>query len=398
MDPQRPMNLPLPLADAATRPRPPSRTGTLLHTVHRVRTSGFIMGFAIFGAHMLGRDEPPLAWVLLALQFFVYPHLLHWRARRAPQAMQAVLGNFLIDGLVMGLWAGYLGYPLWISFTALTSNLVSITLYGGLRRALEALALFFSGGLLWFTLHGQPLQLETDGAVTVLCIVGLTLFLLMAASTAFHRNRKLQDIRVALRESEQALHHANDSLQTQLQAIHVLQEKLRDQAHHDPLTGLYNRRYLDDTLVRELARCQREGQPLSLLLIDLDHFKQINDTYGHLAGDAVLKQVAGMLSEQARTSDVVCRFGGEEFLLLLPNMAQTAARERAEQWRSAFAGQIVHFGEFRMQATLSIGVATYPGHGTTPQALIRNADRALYRAKTEGRDRVIVADPSDLAP
>lgn len=375
-------------------PMPQARTETLLHTVHRVRTSGFVMGFAIFAAHLQGQGHPWLVWGLLVLQFFVYPHLLHWRARRAPQAMQAVLGNFLIDGFVMGLWAGFLGYPLWISFAVLACNLVSITLYGGLRYALQALVLFFSGGPLWFALSGGSLQLQTSASVTALCIVGLTLFLLMATNTAFHRNRKLQAIRSALGESEQALHHANSALQTQLQAIHVLQEKLSEQAHRDPLTGLYNRRYLDDTLARELARCQREGLPLSLMLIDLDHFKQINDTYGHLAGDEVLKQLAAMLSAQARTSDVVCRFGGEEFLLLLPNMTQAAALERAEQWRTEFAAHSIRFGEFRMQATLSIGVASYPGHGTTPQALTRSADDALYRAKTAGRNRVMLAGAS----
>lgn len=385
------MTTPAPLAGTAAAAAP-DRPDTLLHTVHRVRTSGFVMGFAIFAAHLRGQDTPWLVWGLLALQFFVYPHLLHWRARRAPQAMQAVLGNFLIDALAMGLWAGFLGYPLWITFALLSCNLVSITLYGGLRYALQALVLFFSGGLLWWALNGQTLQLETRWPVTVLCIVGLTLFLLMATSTAYHRNRKLLAMRAALRESEQALHHANDSLQTQLQAIHVLQEKLSEQAHRDPLTGLYNRRYLDDTLARELARCQREGLPLSLMLIDLDHFKQINDTYGHLAGDEVLKQLAAMLSARARTSDVVCRFGGEEFLLLLPAMTQATALERADQWRQEFAAHSIRFGELHMQATLSVGVATYPGHGTTPQALIRSADDALYRAKTGGRNRVVLAE------
>lgn len=369
----------------------PARAETLLHTVHRVRTSGFVMGFAIFAAHMQGRDYGLLVWSLLVLQFFAYPHLLHWRARRAPHAMQAVLGNFLIDGFAMGLWSAFLGYPLWISFAMLTCNVVSITLYGGLRYALQAMALFFLGGPLALGLTGRPLQLETDGPVTVLCIVGLTLFLLMATHTAYLRNRKLQDIRVALRESEQALHSANDSLHLQLQAIHTLQEKLQEQAVRDPLTGLYNRRYLDDVLTRELTRCQREGQPLSLMLIDLDHFKQINDTYGHQAGDEVLRQLAAMLRSAARSSDVACRFGGEEFVLLLPNMPQPMARERAEQWRTRFAASSISFGEFRMQATLSIGIATYPGDGTSPQALIHSADRALYRAKTEGRNRVALA-------
>lgn len=365
---------------------------TLPRMIHRVRASGFVMGFVIFTVHMQGKDYSALAWGLMLLQFFVYPHLLHWRTRRAANPMQAELGNFLIDAGTMGLWAAGLGYPLWITFALLTCNVVSITLYGGSRNALQAIAIFFLGGLLWVVLTGQPIDLHTDWPVTALCSVGLTIFLLMASNTAFHRNRKLQEIRSALRQSEQALHSANDALQQQLSEIHGLQRQLHEQANRDPLTGLYNRRYLDTTLARELARCQREGQPLSLMLIDIDHFKRINDSYGHQAGDEVLKQLADMLNAQARSADVVCRFGGEEFLLLLPNMPPATALARAEQWRRDFAASSIAFGEFRMQATLSIGLASYPGHGTTPQALIRSADHALYRAKTEGRNRVIMAD------
>jgi|APLak6261670569_1056079.scaffolds.fasta_scaffold01452_4 diguanylate cyclase len=382
----------------ATNTMRPSSGLTLPTMIHRVRASGFVMGFVIFTTHMLGKDYSPLVWGLMLLQFFAYPHLLHWRTRRAAKPMQAELGNFLIDALVMGLWSAGLGYPLWITFAMLTCNIVSIALYGGSRSGLEAIAIFFGGGLLWVALTGQAVDLHTDWPVSVLCITGLTIFLLMAANTAFHRNRKLQEIRVTLRENEQALHHANAALQQQLLEIHALQDKLHEQVNRDPLTGLYNRRYLDDTLVRELARCQREGRPLSLMLIDLDHFKRINDTYGHQAGDEVLKQLAAMLSAQARSGDVACRFGGEEFLLLLPNMPQAVALERAEQWRQDFAASTIAFGEFRMQVTLSIGLSTYPGHGTSAQALIRSADHALYCAKSEGRNRVVVADLSALMP
>jgi diguanylate cyclase len=346
--------------------------------IHYVRASGFVMGFAILAAHMLGKGYSALVWGLLVLQFFVYPQLLQWRTRRSANPMQAVLGNFLIDGFTMGLWAAGLGYPLWISFTLLACLVVSITLYGGSRSAGQGIFLFFLGGVLWVALTGQPIDLHTDWPATLLCVVGLTIFLLMSTNTAYLRNLKLREIRAALRQSEQDLHSANDSLQQQLKAIHALQGQLHEQANRDPLTGLYNRRYLDSTLEREL--------------IDIDHFKQINDTYGHQAGDEVLKQLAALLTEQARAADVPCRFGGEEFLLLLPNMPQNVALERAEQWRNAFAATTIAFGEFRMQVTLSFGIATYPGHGISAAELIRCADHALYRAKKEGRNRVVVFD------
>lgn len=376
----------------ATSPGAAKPSNTLLLMIHRIRSIGFVMGFGIFAAHMAGRDYSALVWFLLVLQFFVYPHVLHWRARTASNPLQAALTNFMIDSVSMGLWSAGLGYPLWISFTVFTCNIVSITLYHDTRGAAKAIVLFLLSGALWVALTGQPIDLETGWLATWLCVVGLTIFLLMVTHMTFGRNLKLRDTREQLLKSEQALHEANRALQQQLSEINKLQVLLSEQANRDPLTGLFNRRYLDSTLERELARSKREGQPLSLILIDIDYFKQINDTYGHLAGDAVLKEMAGMLETQARLADVACRYGGEEFLMLLPNMPQAKAVERAQQWRTDFAATTIKFGEFRMQVTLSLGIATYPGHGTTAEALIQCADDALYRAKTEGRNRVVVCE------
>ena len=366
----------------------------LLRMIHRIRAGGSVMGFVILGSHLLGRNDGPLVWTLLALQFLVYPHLIHQYAIRSANPSRAGLHNFLLDALLLGLWSAGLGYPLWISFTLFACNMVSVMLYHGVRGTLLAVALFILPGLAWLLLAGKTPAPYTSGLTTALSIVGLSGFLLMVTRMTFQRTLKLRDTREALRHSEQALQAAHEELQGRFAEIQALQTQLSEQASRDPLTGLYNRRYLDTTLERELARCQREGQPLTLMLIDLDHFKRINDTWGHQAGDEVLRQLADMLESHARLADVACRYGGEEFLLLLPNMPLKNAVERAEQWRIAFANATVAFGEFRMQATLSIGISTYPGHGTTAQLLIHNADRALYRAKAEGRNRVVVYDPT----
>lgn len=362
--------------------------------IHRIRAGGSVMGFVILGSHLLDRHASPLLWTLLALQFLVYPHLIHPYAVRSANPSRAGLHNFLLDALLLGLWSAGLGYPLWISFTLFACNIVSVMLYHGVRGTLLAVALFILPGLAWLLLAGKTPDPHTSGLTTALSIIGLSVFLLMVTRMTFQRALKLRDTREALRHSEQALQAAHEELQGRFDEIQALQTRLSEQANRDPLTGLYNRRYLDTTLERELARCQREGQPLTLMLIDLDHFKRINDTWGHQAGDEVLRQLADMLESHARLADVACRYGGEEFLLLLPNMPLEIAVARAEQWRIAFANATVAFGEFRMQATLSIGIATYPGHGTTAQLLIHNADRALYRAKAEGRNRVVVYDPT----
>ena len=168
-------------------------------------------------------------------------------------------------------------------------------------------------------------------------------------------------------------------------------EKLRQQSIRDPLTGLFNRRYLDDSLERELSRAKRDGLPLSLLMIDIDFFKKLNDTHGHQAGDEVLKRLGQLICNGARSADLPCRYGGEEFLLVLPTMSLESAAERAEHWRLTFANEQIAFAGTLLSATLSVGVAAFPGHGMTADELIRAADQALYAAKNSGRNRVVVA-------
>lgn len=172
----------------------------------------------------------------------------------------------------------------------------------------------------------------------------------------------------------------------------TLREELRQQALRDPLTGLYNRRYLDDTLHREVRRAERSGEPLSLLLLDIDHFKSCNDTFGHDAGDTVLKRLGDLLSGWTRAGDVVSRYGGEEFVALLPQTDAETAVYRADTLRRQFeALAITHEGRALGSWTISAGVAVYPGDGVDPQALLQAADRAMYRCKHEGRNRVSCA-------
>ena len=184
------------------------------------------------------------------------------------------------------------------------------------------------------------------------------------------------------------LSDANITLQKQLDEIHELQERLKEQAIRDPLTGLHNRRYLDETLPRELARAKREGYPLSVVMIDLDRFKQINDNYGHPAGDEVIKALATVLKNATRGGDVACRYGGEEFVVALPRMGLEGAMARANEWRSTLADAVIRHGQLELKVTLSAGVAAFPEHGGTFDALLELADHALYRSKHEGRNRV----------
>jgi len=175
-----------------------------------------------------------------------------------------------------------------------------------------------------------------------------------------------------------------------------LQASLRTQSIRDPLTNLFNRRYLEASLPRELLRAERRKGGLSVLMFDLDHFKRYNDTQGHDAGDALLGAFGALLAQSSRGEDMPCRFGGEEFTLVLTDADHAKARERADAIRKATAELVVHYRAGTLPpATVSIGVASYPEHGATPEALLRMADQALYRAKQLGRN--VVGSANDLA-
>jgi len=169
--------------------------------------------------------------------------------------------------------------------------------------------------------------------------------------------------------------------------VQALQARLLEQSTHDSLTGLYNRRYLDETLGRELIAAGRHGYPVSVIMGDLDHFKAVNDRFGHLAGDEVLRVFGALMKAHARASDIYCRYGGEEFMLVLPRMAPGEAIERAELLRESMGSRPVPFGESLIAVTASFGVATFPRDGRVGDELIAAADSALYAAKTAGRNR-----------
>jgi diguanylate cyclase (GGDEF)-like protein len=173
----------------------------------------------------------------------------------------------------------------------------------------------------------------------------------------------------------------------------MLRETLKYQSVRDPLTGLFNRRHMEESLARELLRANRNHKPLAVFMADLDHFKEFNDSFGHEAGDILLREVGALFNSQVRGGDIACRYGGEEFLIILMDTNFDVALQRAETLRGQVRSlQVHHRGQTLRHVTISIGVAAYPDHGAAAQDIINAADRALYRAKASGRDRIVVAD------
>ena len=178
-----------------------------------------------------------------------------------------------------------------------------------------------------------------------------------------------------------------------------LRDSLRNQANRDPLTSLYNRRYLEESFERELRRATRRNMSVGVMMLDLDEFKKFNDRNGHQAGDAALKAVAAVIGASCRAEDIACRYGGEEFALILPDASLQNTILKAQAIVQAVREAVVLQGIVELpRVTISIGVAAFPDHGESAAAILGAADRALYRAKERGRDGVVSAERITEAP
>jgi diguanylate cyclase (GGDEF)-like protein len=177
-----------------------------------------------------------------------------------------------------------------------------------------------------------------------------------------------------------------------------MRDQLHDQSVRDPLTGLFNRRHLTESLRKMITRSVKDGSPLSIVSIDVDHFKKFNDNHGHDAGDMVLRAVGSAMVQLCDGDEVACRQGGEEFMMLLPYLSKEETFDRAEKLRKTIEEITVRYGEKNLpKITISIGLAHFPDHGTMPQDLMRAADEALYEAKAKGRNQTVIADHAQAA-
>jgi diguanylate cyclase (GGDEF)-like protein/PAS domain S-box-containing protein len=215
---------------------------------------------------------------------------------------------------------------------------------------------------------------------------------MMAQSEAIGILHLMQPDNVKMTESKQRLAETMSEHIAMALSNLRLHETLRSQSIRDPLTGLFNRRFMEEALELEIRRASRNQRSLGMIMIDLDHFKYFNDTFGHEAGDLLLKELGTLLRANIRGEDIACRYGGEEFALILPEGTGTVTRQRAEFYKDAIQRLDVHYRGLSLgRLTASMGVAIFPDHGRTSKSLVEAADKALYRSKSAGRDRVTMA-------
>lgn len=250
----------------------------------------------------------------------------------------------------------------------------------------------------WAVRSGKPQHFGPSGKATIACahlgedFSGEAICIpLMAAGEAIgvlHIDRAS-----AFSEAERRLAVALAESIALAEANTRLAEKLRTQAIRDPLTGLFNRRYLEESMERELKRAERKGSEVGVVMLDVDHFKAFNDRHGHSGGDALLSALGALLQKIVRAEDIVCRYGGEEIAIILPDASLETAAARAEQVRKAISQlKVKHAGRTLDSVSASLGVAAFPSHGITMAELLSRADRALYAAKRAGRNRVFTAE------
>jgi len=337
----------------------------------RNRSISFALVSIVLGSHIETLGAGPLLWVMLVLQFILYPHLLYFYTQRLPHPKQhdMEIGNMLLDGFCFGLWIAFLGFPLWISFMLYIGVCMNLMVFQSIKGWAKANASLLAGVAIMVWLYPVPWQPQTSGLTTLLTIATLTLYIMAFGHDGYRRGTALKRQRYQLK--------------CQLEENQLLQKQLEQQAVCDPLTGLYNRRHLDTEMQACLLRCEAQSTTAAIMLIDIDFFKQINDKHGHAIGDKLLQSLAQQMLRSCRAADIACRYGGDEFLLLINDISPAKALQRAQQLCADFAR---HDSGVGVSTTLSCGLAIFPLHGRTQEVLIEQADRALYQVKLNGRN------------
>lgn len=330
--------------------------------IHRMRTLGTLLCLLPIASVLLERSAPAAFWVLLGLNAFIWPHLALWLGRRAADPVAAEYRSLVLDSTFGGAWIAVMAVstvPTAVFLTLLTADKIAA---GGWRLLLRASVALLAGFAVAWALLGFPFA-PASSSRTVLAILPFMFIYTVALSTLTRRLRE--------------------------QIVAQNRELLR-LARTDPVMQVPNRPHFEAAASRELSRMHRSGRPASLLLVDVDNFKSINDRHGHGTGDVVLKRIAMRLREAVREIDLPARYGGDEFAVLLVDTDRTSAMAVADRIRQQVA-QETFPGKPGLTCSLSIGVAEAARHHRTLDAWVHAADAALYFAKAAGKNQVCCA-------
>lgn len=333
--------------------------------IYPARIVGLGLGFFCVASVLYHKHTPVVAWALLLFHGYVWAHLAYWISSRSADPHRAEQNNLLIDSLLGGAWVVLMEFNMLPSVAIIVMMGMDNVACCGLRLLFKGLIANLIGALLAIACVGfsfNPVSSSTD---ILFSLPFLSVYPLVIGAITYRLSTKLAEQKRTL-------------------------EKL---SRTDGLTGLYNRSYWEELAVAEFWRCQRNSSAAALVLLDVDHFKRVNDEHGHAVGDEVLRGVAQLLQDNIRQIDVIGRYGGEEFAIVLPGVDYRGAVILAERLREVIAQSTLGADEL-LHCTISLGVAPLTDGITDYAHWARCADRALYRAKQEGRNRTVVGDAS----
>jgi len=333
---------------------------SLTRRLYASRTLGLTLGLLCVGAAMYPLDPAPWVWGLMLFNGVFWPHVAFQWARRSPAPYHAEYRNLLVDAFLGGVWVAAMQFNPLPSAATLAMMAMNNVALGGLRFMLAGAATQILGIGVGFVVFAPAFVPDTSPLQLYACLPLLCLYPMVLGWICFQQATTLG-------------RHKRELLAL---------------SRTDSLTGLLNHGAWKDQLEVEFQRCRRQHQGGAIALIDIDHFKAINDTYGHVAGDMVLRQLSKTLKQNLRVTDVGGRYGGDEFCVILPDLALDHAAAAMDALRDRFAS-LGYEQSPALKVSLSIGLAAFSPAHTDATSWLNDADQALYEAKTTGRNRVI---------
>jgi diguanylate cyclase len=333
----------------------------LVKRIYPPRVIGMAIGFISIAGVLYQQGSAPGIWGLAVAIAFIWPHVAYNTAMRSKNPVAAEYRNLLVDSFIGGLWVPLLSFslvPCVTLFLMVTLDNVSV---GGFRLAIKGLLAMIPGLVVGILIGGYNVNLEPSMLILWTTLPAMLFFPIGVSAISYRLSQRLR----------------------------VQKEKLERASQTDGLSQLNNRKYWEDLVTREFHRTRRSGRTMSLIMLDIDHFKKINDSYGHLAGDGVIRAIGQLFNDALRRYDLAGRYGGEEFAVLLPETSLQEALVFAERLRVAV--EAMEVAPHSIHCTASLGVAQMDGTTADYHELIQKADQALYRAKDEGRNRVVAA-------